>query len=160
MKIYKSLNKRYGNLNWWLADSPYEVMVGAVLTQNTNWGNVEKALANFVKLGKTLTRELIEEMPPEELIEIIRPAGFFNQKTVYLKAVAAWFKKYNYGVDKVKSGNLEPLHKELLAVKGFGKETADSILLYAFNFPTFVIDAYTRRLLERLGMKSPKNMTV
>jgi len=156
MKIYELLNKRYGNLNWWPAGSPYEVMVGAVLTQNTNWGNVEKALANFVKLGKTLTPELIEEMPAEELIDIIRPAGFFNQKAVYLKAVTAWFKKYDYDVDKVKSGNLEPLRKELLAVKGVGKETADSILLYAFNLPTFVIDAYTRRLLERLGFEVPK----
>jgi len=156
MKIYELLNKRYGNLNWWPADSPYEVMVGAVLTQNTNWGNVEKALANFANFGKTLAPELIEAMPTEELIDVIRPAGFFNQKAVYLKAVTAWFKNYGYDIDKVKSGNLKSLRKELLAVKGVGKETADSILLYAFNFPTFVIDAYTRRLLERLGFEVPK----
>ena len=152
MKIYELLNKRYGNLNWWPADSPYEVMVGAVLTQNTNWSNVEKALANFANFGKTLTPELIEEMPTEELIEIIRPAGFFNQKAVYLNAVTAWVKKYDYDIDKVKSGNLEPLRKELLAVKGVGKETADSILLYAFNFPTLVINSV--QILSKLLNKT------
>jgi len=153
-EIYELLYKRYGNLNWWPADSPYEIIVGAVLTQNTAWSNVEKAIANFPNFDKTLAPELIEEIPIEELAEIIRPAGFFNQKSAYLKAVTEWFKRYDYDVEALKEGNLDFLRKELLAVKGVGKETADSILLYAFKFPTFVIDAYTRRLLERLGVKN------
>ena len=155
MNIYELLNERYGNLNWWPADSPYEVMVGAVLTQNTAWTNVEKALANFGKNHcNKITPEFIEKISIEKLSEIIRPAGFFNQKAVYLKAVTTWFNQYDYDVDKVKNGNLKFLRKELLTVKGIGKETADSILLYAFNFPTFVIDAYTRRLLERLEIEN------
>ena len=152
-KIYELLHSRYGNLNWWPANSPYEVIVGAVLTQNTNWSNVEKALANF---NGAIEPEKVEQMPAEALKEIIRPAGFYNQKAVYLKAVTEWYKKYDYDVKKVQQHDLAFLRKELLAVKGIGKETADSILLYAFDLPTFVVDKYTCRLLERMGVDLPK----
>lgn len=148
LNIYNTLYAHYGDLKWWPADSPYEVMVGAVLTQNTAWGNVEKALANF---NGRLSPELIEIMPVEDLIDIIRPAGFFNQKALYLKELTNWYKKYDYSVNKVQESELSELRKELLNTKGIGEETADSILLYAFEFTTFVVDAYTKWLLTRIG---------
>jgi endonuclease-3 related protein len=147
-EVYDLLNARYGWLNWWPADTPYEVVAGAVLTQNTNWSNVEKALASF---GGELSPELVEHMEEDELRDKIRPAGFFNQKAGYLKAVTRWYKGYTYDPEAVKSQDAGRLRAELLAVKGVGRETADSILLYAFGFPEFVVDAYTMRLLERLG---------
>ena len=149
LSIYNALYARYGELNWWPADSPYEVMVGAVLTQNTNWSNVELALANFTELSP----QFVRDCTTEELIDIIRPAGFFNQKAAYLKAVTAWFEQYDYHIPTVQRESLEKLRPELLAVKGIGKETADSILLYAFGFPTFIVDAYTVRLCARLGLE-------
>jgi endonuclease-3 related protein len=143
--IYQILHDHYGNLDWWPADTSYEVMVGAVLTQNTTWSNVEKAIINFADLSP----QFVQECDITELAEIIRPAGFFNQKAVYLKAVTDWLAKYNFDVKTVQRESLEKLRPELLSVKGVGKETADSILLYAFGFPTFVVDAYTVRLCER-----------
>lgn len=145
--IYEKLLSRYGDLNWWPADSPYEVIVGAILTQNTAWGNVEKAIANF---DGSVIPERIESLDTDALVDLIRPSGFFNQKAVYLKEVTRWFQTYGYSVEKVNQHTLERIRKELLAIKGVGKETADSILLYAFGYPTFVVDAYTKRLLERL----------
>ena len=154
MKIYDTLLAHYGDLNWWPADTPYEVMVGAVLTQNTAWGNVEKAIANFGDIK--LAPETIQEMDMPELINIIRPAGFFNQKAVYLKAVTAWYAKYGFDVSTVQKEPLEKLRAELLGVKGVGRETADSILLYVFGFATFVVDAYTVRLCDRIPIDAGK----
>jgi len=165
-KIYELLHAHYGDLNWWPgthgraaceasdqpAQTPYEVMVGAVLTQNTAWGNVEKAIANFA----TLSPEVVAGMEMDELIEIIRPSGFFNQKAVYLKSVTRWFASYDYAVAAVQREPFEKLRTELFSTKGVGKETADSILLYAFGFPTFVVDAYTIRLCERLPIDIDK----
>ena len=148
MKVYELLRGRYGDLNWWPADSVFEVMTGAVLTQNTNWNNVEKALGNF---NGELSPELIENMDEAALRAKIRPAGFFNQKSGYIKALTGWYKGYGYDPERVKAGEAGALRKELLAIKGIGRETADSIMLYAFGFPEFVVDAYTMRLLERHG---------
>ena len=142
LSIYQTLYERYGDPHWWPAKTPYEVMVGAVLTQNTAWSNVERAIANF----KDLSLEFVQNTDIAKLAEIIRPAGFFNQKAVYLKAVTAWFTKYSFDVPTVQREPLDKIRAELLAVRGVGKETADSILLYAFGFPTFVVDAYTMRL--------------
>jgi endonuclease-3 related protein len=151
--IYETLLARYGDLRWWPAKTPYEVIVGAILTQNTAWGNVEKAIANF---GDSLSPETVMNADIAELAEIIRPAGFFNQKAAYLQAVTAWFRRHGYSVDEVRKLPLEQARAELLAVKGVGRETADSILLYAFGFPTFVVDAYTARLLGRLPIDAGK----
>jgi len=139
--IYNKLLSRYGDLHWWPASSPYEVIVGAVLTQNTAWSNVEKAIDNF---GDSLSPEFIASLDMDALAELIRPSGFFNQKAASLKEITRWFEKYGYSVEKVKHHSLEKIRKELLTVKGVGKETADSILLYAFDYPTFVVDAYTK----------------
>ncbi|MCL1808837.1 MAG: endonuclease III domain-containing protein [Clostridiales bacterium] len=151
--MYETLFARYGDLNWWPAETPYEVMVGAVLTQNTAWSNVEKAIGNF---GRNLTPEAVADASHAKLAETIRPAGFFNQKASYLKAVTEWFARYNYDVQAVQREPLDKLRAELLKVKGVGPETADSILLYAFGFPAFVVDAYTVRLCERYPIDAGK----
>jgi len=151
--IYDTLLARYGDLDWWPAKTPYEVIVGAVLTQNTAWSNVEKALANF---GESFSPETVANIDMAKLAGIIRPAGFFNQKSVYLKAVTEWYNSYGFDVATVQNEPLKKLRAELLAVKGVGKETADSILLYAFGFPTFVVDAYTVRLCERFPINAGK----
>ena len=153
MHIYEAMLSHYGEPLWWPAETPYEVIVGAVLTQNTAWGNVGKAIANF---GDNLTPEAVAEAETVQLIEIIRPTGFFNQKAAYLKAVTNWFSKYNYDVASVQREPLEKIRAELLSTRGVGPETADSILLYAFEFPTFVVDAYTMRFCERLPIDAGK----
>lgn len=152
--IYETLFNHYGDLHWWPGETPYEIIVGAVLTQNTAWGNVEKAIASF---GNRLQPEFVANTDSAELIEIIRPAGFFNQKAVYLKEVTAWFANYCYDASEVQKQPLKQLRTELLATKGIGQETADSILLYAFGFPTFVVDAYTHRLCNRYPIKAGRN---
>jgi len=151
LTICETLLARYGDLRWWPAETPYEVIVGAVLTQNTAWGNVEKAIANF---DGSPTPEFVANAPLAELTEIIRPAGFFNQKAAYLKSVTAWYAGYGYDPKTVRREPLEKLRAELLSTKGVGEETADSILLYAFGLPTFVVDAYTKRLCARYPIKA------
>jgi len=144
--IYDALLARYGEPGWWPAETPYEVIAGAVLTQNTAWRNVEKAIGNF---GGALTPENVAAMPSGELANLIRPVGFCRQKAEYLKAVTAWYSKYGYRVPAVQERPLGEVRAELLSTKGVGQETADAILLYAFGFPTFVADAYTFRLCSR-----------
>ena len=149
--IYETLLAHYGDLHWWPAGTPYEVIVGAVLTQNTAWANVEKAIANF---GENLTPEAVRDIDTAGLIEIIRPSGFFNQKAAYLKSVTEWYARYAFDTAAVRREPLEKVRAELLGVKGAGRETADSILLYAFDFPVFVVDAYTVRLCDRYPIKA------
>ena len=148
-EIYKKLLTHYGNPEWWPANSPYEVIVGAILTQNTNWNNVEKAIANF---GDRLSPQFVAGVDMTELIEIIRPAGFFNQKAACLKTVTDWFSKYGYDIAQAQKRSLHDLRAELLSVKGIGNETADCILLYAMDLPTFVVDAYTMRFCSRFPL--------
>lgn len=153
LSIYETLLAHYGELHWWPAKTPYEVLVGAVLTQNTAWSNVEKAIANF---GDSLSPEAVAKADRAELTEIIRPAGFFNQKADYLKAVTAWYAQYGYDAATVQREPFAKLRAELLSTKGVGPETADSMLLYAFGFPTFVVDAYTIRLCGRYPIEAGK----
>ena len=154
MLIYEKLFACYGDLDWWPAKTPYEVIVGAVLTQNTAWRNVEKAIANF---GENLVPDFISNIDLNDLIEIIKPAGFFNQKAGYLKSVTAWYAQYNYDVPTVQQEPLEKMRTELLSVKGVGQETADAMLLYAFGYQTFVVDAYTVRLCKRYPIDAGEN---
>jgi endonuclease-3 related protein len=152
IEIYNLLLERYGHLHWWPAETPFEVCVGAILTQNTNWGNVEKAVANLKREG-LLSPACLRELPVDRLAEKIRPAGFFNLKSVRLKEFVAWlFDNYGGSVERMSGAELPDLREELLKVKGIGPETADSILLYACAKPTFVVDAYTKRLLSSLGL--------
>lgn len=145
-KIYNTLYSHYGNLNWWPADTPFEVIVGTILTQNTAWSNVEKAIERF---EGDLSPERVMSLSMEELQEIIRPAGFFRQKAQYLKAITEWFISYDCNIDLIRKHSLSDIRAELLKVRGVGNETADSILLYAFGFPSFVVDAYTMRFFRR-----------
>ncbi|MDD4772435.1 MAG: endonuclease III domain-containing protein [Eubacteriales bacterium] len=151
-EIYKTLLDRYGEPRWWPANTPYEVIVGAILTQNTAWSNVEKAIAGFDELSP----EFVTETDGAELARRIRPAGFYNQKAEYLKAVTAWFSEYDFDVSAVRRQPLQKVRAQLLSTKGVGPETADSILLYAFGFPTFVSDAYTIRLCSRYPLPAGK----
>jgi endonuclease-3 related protein len=150
--IYKVLYKAFGSQRWWPGDTPFEVAVGAILTQNTNWGNVEKAISN-IKAGKALNPKRIHEMPIAELAALIRPAGYFNVKAKRLKAFIDFLMANHQGnMRKMKNEDLPSLREKLLAVHGIGQETADSILLYALEKPVFVIDAYTKRVLSRHGI--------
>lgn len=149
-RVYRDLHAAYGPQAWWPAETPFEVMVGAVLTQNTAWSNVEKALANL-KAGKALTPEAIVRAHPRRLAAWLRPSGYFNVKARRLRALCAWLLQHG-GVDALAAWPTDELREGLLAVTGVGPETADDILLYAFQRPVFVIDAYTRRMFARLGV--------
>ena len=147
-KFFDILFDYYGPQKWWPCRSGlrWEIISGAILTQNTAWTNVEKAIGNLLAAG-VISPERVLVTPDTELQELIRPAGFFKQKCAYLKAVAAFMLERELAFEQ--SADVWTLRKELLTVKGVGRETADSILLYAFNKPIFVIDAYTRRVAER-----------
>ncbi|MGD8784911.1 MAG: endonuclease III domain-containing protein [Thioalkalispiraceae bacterium] len=147
-QIYQKLYKQHGQQNWWPADSPFEVMVGAILTQNTSWTNVEKAIENL-KRENVLDCSRLLAMNNKKLASLLRPVGYFNVKAERLKNYCHWYLAFNKSKTVLPT---ESLRKELLAINGIGPETADDILLYAFQRPVFVIDAYTRRLFSRLGM--------
>jgi endonuclease-3 related protein len=148
-KIYGLLYTRFGPQHWWPGDTPFEVIVGAVLTQNTNWGNVEKAIINLKK-AKALNPEKLHSIKPAGLARMIRPAGYFNIKASRLKNLIDWlFKNHAGKLAKLKNIATARLRDELLSVRGVGPETADSILLYALNRPVFVVDAYTKRIFSR-----------
>ncbi len=147
--MYDALLSAYGPRHWWPGETPFEVMVGAVLTQNTNWTNVERAIANL-KSADALDPERLHRMPHEALAELIRPAGYFNVKARRLKSLIAWLMETSGGdLDALFARSTASLREALLGVKGIGRETADSILLYAGEHVTFVVDAYTARILRR-----------
>lgn len=149
LEIYKILYNQFGKQHWWPGETPFEVIVGAILTQNTAWGNVEKAIGNL-KRGGHLLPEVLYAIPLTKLAKLIRPSGYFNIKAKRLKEFMKFlFKEYNGSLDKMFSTELSELRRKLLEVKGIGPETADSILLYAGGYPIFVIDAYTKRILSR-----------
>lgn len=150
--IFETLYRHYGPQNWWPADTPFEMMIGSILVQNTNWRNAEKALT---KLSPFLEPEMIDRLPIEELAELIRSSGFFNIKAKRIKSFIDWFKTYHYDIEEIKKLNRQELRRELLSIKGVGKETADVMLLYAFDKPIFVADAYARRIFHRLGYDIP-----
>lgn len=150
LQVYEYLYDYYGPQLWWPADTPFEVMVGAILTQNTAWNNVEKAI-NRLKANKALSATVILNTPDATLAEWIRPSGYFNIKTQRLKTFCYWYLQ-NGELNQLNKLDTASLRHALLHIKGVGPETADDMLLYAFNRPVFVIDAYTRRLFSRLQM--------
>jgi len=150
--IYDKLNSHFGDLHWWPAETAFEVIVGAILTQNTAWKNVERAVENLKALS-LLEPQLLYETDSRVLEDLLRPAGYFRIKTFRLKNFLHFLTShYSWNLEKMFSENLWQLRQKLLAVNGIGKETADSILLYAGNQPIFVIDAYTRRIFQRHGL--------
>ena len=151
-KIYDGLLREFGPQHWWPGDSPFEIAVGAILTQNTNWGNVEKAIENL-KRQDALSAKVIRGMQTRKLAALIRPAGYFNVKARRLRSFIGFLvNDYNGSVKRMAGEGVLPLRKKLLMVNGIGPETADSILLYALGKPVFVIDAYTKRVLSRHGI--------
>ncbi len=148
--VFEALFDEYGPQHWWPAETPFEVMVGAILTQNTAWTNVERAIANLRRCG-ALEPEALAGIDRRTLADWIRPAGYFNVKARRLQHFCRWYlDRGGYAV--LSSWQDEPLRAALLGVHGVGPETADDILLYAFERPFFVVDAYTRRLFVRLGL--------
>jgi endonuclease-3 related protein len=154
-EVYEKLFSAYGPRRWWPGDSAFEIMVGAVLTQNTAWINVEKAIANL-KRARMLSATAIVETHPRRVASLIRSSGYFNVKAKRLRALCRWIVAEG-GLSRLARMSTEELRRALLAVHGIGPETADDILLYAFERPVFVIDAYTRRVFARLGaIKGPE----
>jgi endonuclease-3 related protein len=155
MAVYRALFKACGAQHWWPAKTPFEVMVGAVLTQNTAWSNVEKALANL-KHGRLLTPAGLDRAPESRLAAFIRPSGYYNIKAKRLKNLVGFIRdRYSGSLRKMFSRDPDELRRGLLSVNGIGPETADSILLYAANMPFFVVDAYTKRVFSRHAFIAP-----
>jgi endonuclease-3 related protein len=149
LEAYQLLLAHFGPQEWWPGDSPFEVMVGAVLTQNTNWENVEKAIVRLKEQGALSFSSLLA-MPAEELAHYIRPSGYYNIKANRLKNLLSMIaRQYEGEIEALFAEGLAESREALLSVKGVGPETADSILLYAANQPSFVVDAYTHRVFSR-----------
>ena len=150
--IYNRLFDRYGPQHWWPGDSPFEVIIGAILTQSTAWTNVEKAIANLKAEG-LLDAKSLDAIETEKLATLIRPSGYYNTKAAKLKAFVERLNQEHGGsLDRLFELDTSDLRKEMLSIHGIGPETADSILLYAAHRPVFVIDAYTKRIIARLGL--------
>ena len=155
-EIYQLLFERFGPQHWWPGQTQFEIVIGAILTQNTNWTNVEKAIANL-KAANRLTAESIHDLDHARLAELSRPAGYFNVKAKRLMSFLNWlFDNYDGRLQNLERVNTYHLRADLLAVKGIGPETADSILLYAFDRPVFVVDAYTARIAVRHHLIEPE----
>jgi len=170
-EIYSIMAASYGKQGWWPVfskvtgrseygtgapkddDERFEIVIGAILTQNVAWKNVEKGLESL-KRNKILSPRKLHKAENEIIASCIRPTGYFNQKTIKIKNFLNWFKGMNYSFDELKSIKTQVLRESLLSVNGIGPETADSILLYALNRKIFVIDAYTKRIFSRLGFLS------
>jgi len=147
--IYRKLYSCFGPQYWWPAETPFEVMVGAIFTQNTSWLNVEKALDNLKK-KRLLKPDRLYRISHKRLAALIKPAGYYNVKAKRLKSFLGFFMKHYQGnYRKMSLGHTQALRQELLSVNGIGPETADSILLYALGKPIFVVDAYTKRIFTR-----------
>jgi endonuclease III related protein len=147
--IFNKLYKSFGPQYWWPGETPFEVIVGAILTQNTNWGNVEKALNNL-KENNFLSPKGLNSISRKKLAHLIKPAGYFNVKALRLKNFMNFlFGEYQGSLKKMAKEDGIILRERLLSINGIGPETADSILLYAFEKPVFVVDAYTKRIFSR-----------
>ncbi|MCH7557960.1 MAG: endonuclease III domain-containing protein [Planctomycetes bacterium] len=151
-EIYRLLYDAFGPQHWWPGETRFEIITGAILTQNTSWANVEKAITNL-KSADCLTLEKLHHLDPAQLAELIRPAGYYNIKAKRLKNFIDWlFDNYDGELANLETIDTDRLREELLEIKGVGRETADSILLYAFDRPIFVVDAYTARIVCRHGL--------
>ena len=152
IEVYTRLFEHFGAQGWWPGETAIEIMVGAILTQNTNWGNVRKAIINLKAAGVLDFHSLLE-LPSEILAEYVRPSGYYNIKAIRLKNLLAMIRdNYDGNLDRLLADQTEMARRNLLSVKGIGPETADSILLYAGGHPVFVIDTYTHRIFSRHGL--------
>ncbi len=157
LNIYRRLLAHLGPQHWWPAQEPFEVIVGAILTQSAAWGNVEKAIANL-RMAEALSARALRQLPLSGLAALVHPCGYYNAKALKLKSFAYWLgNHYHDDLDKLFANNADDLRQQLLSIHGIGQETADSIILYAANKPIFVIDAYTRRITNRIGLAPDRN---
>jgi endonuclease-3 related protein len=157
LRVYQGLLDCYGPQHWWPADSPFEVIVGAILTQSAAWSNVEKAINNLKAEG-VLSPDALCRLPVEELGRLVYPSGYYNAKAAKVKSFVTWLaERYEGDLDRLFALEVPLLREQLLSVHGVGEETADSIILYAAGKPVFVIDAYTRRIMDRLGLGAQAN---
>jgi endonuclease-3 related protein len=148
-ELYQKLWDAFGPQGWWPGETPFEVIIGAILTQNTNWRNVALVLDGLKDEG-LLNPRALQEMPEEELARRLKPSGYFNVKARRVKNFLDFFsQRFHHSLEEMAGADLGSLRGVLLTVKGIGPETADSILLYALHKPTFVVDAYTHRVLSR-----------
>lgn len=152
-KIFDIFFKSYGRQYWWPGETQFEISIGAILTQNVSWKNVETAI-EILKKNKLLSPKRMHGMDAREIAPLIRSTGYFNQKAKKIKNFLEWFAKYNFSFKKLEKRDLAGLRDELLGVNGIGPETADSILLYALSKKIFVVDAYTKRIFTRTGILS------
>jgi len=156
LTIYKTLFHAIGPRHWWPGETPLEIMIGAILTQNTSWKNVDKAITTLKEKNR-LSPEKLRDIPEADLAEAIRSSGYYNQKAKKIKIFIRYiYEHYNGSLEKMAEQPLGKLREELLAIHGIGPETADSILLYALQKETFVVDAYTRRIFLRHGWMTEK----
>ncbi len=150
--IYDKLLANYGPQHWWPARDRFEVIVGAILTQSAAWTNVEKSIDNL-RAAKALSPEALRRLPRAEITKLIHPCGYYNAKALKLKSFADWLgQHYKDNLDTLFENGTEQARRQLLSIYGIGQETADSIMLYAGNKPVFVVDAYTRRIISRIGL--------
>lgn len=157
LDIYHQLMARYGPQHWWPAEEPFEVIAGAILTQSAAWGNVEKAIASLKSAG-ALSPEALRLLPISEVASLIHSCGYYNAKALKLKSFAHWLgEQYDDSLSELFANDIEHLRRQLLSIHGIGHETADSIILYAANKPIFVVDAYTRRIINRIGLAPDDN---
>lgn len=155
-RAYTLMRQRFGHQNWWPGETPFEVCVGAILTQNTNWANVERAIG-ALKQAHVLTPRRLYRLPLDTLAQIIRPAGYFNVKARRLRAfLEVLVTEFQGEVSRMLEGTTDVVRQRLLKITGIGPETADSMLLYAAEHHRFVIDAYTRRIFARHGWCPPE----
>lgn len=154
-EVFDRLYAHFGPRRWWPAETPFEVVVGAILTQAVAWRNVERAIGNLKREG-LLDPFRLDQTPEERLAELVRPALYYRQKAKRLKAVTSLLvREFGGSVERMLAGETAEVRRLLLSIPGIGPETADSILLYAGSHPIFVVDAYTRRLFHRMGVWGP-----
>jgi endonuclease III related protein len=150
-RAYPLMRRHFGHQQWWPGETPFEVCVGAILTQNTNWGNVERAIANLKRAG-VLEPSRLFALPEAELAQLIRPAGYFNVKARRLRSfLRVLVQEHGGALERLFAGDTSRVRARLLAINGIGPETADSMLLYAGGHHSFVVDAYTHRIFQRHG---------
>ncbi len=157
LDIYRRLFEHFGPQHWWPAEESFEVIVGAILTQSAAWGNVEKAIANL-RAAEALSPRALRQLSLSRLAELVHPCGYYNAKALKLRSFAYWLgNRYQDDLDSLFAQNTDELRQQLLSIHGIGQETADSIVLYAAGKPIFVIDAYTRRIISRIGLAPEKD---
>jgi len=155
--VYRRLMDCYGPQHWWPAEDSFEMIVGAILTQSAAWANVEKAIADL-KSAEALSPKALRKLPLAEIAALIRPCVYYNAKALKLKSFASWLgEHYDDNLDRLWDSKIDRLRRQLLSIHGIGEETADSIILYGAGKPIFVVDAYTRRIVDRLGLAPESN---